>query len=291
MKKNIYIISLLSIFLFSILFSGCDEISNYKQNNTVKPPDKAIRKILIEEYTGFKCGNCPSAAELAHSLIEKYPGRIVLMELHAGGFAKPSTAHPYDFRTYIGNALDTLFGVSSIGNPNGIINRNYFDGEIVQNPPKWEADVLSFLDSVPNMTLNIMAFYNQTTKDIDINVDINYISKGDSTNFLSVYVTEDSIIQYQTDYRLDPPDIPNYVHNNVLRDAVNGIWGDQLSTTSIPAGTIIKRQFHYKIPEGKVWKAENIKFVAFVHNFKTVNGKQLYEVLQVEETPNLILVI
>ena len=31
-------------------------------------PSEGIRKVLLEDYTGHKCPNCPEAAEEAHNL-------------------------------------------------------------------------------------------------------------------------------------------------------------------------------------------------------------------------------
>ena len=289
---KIHFIYIISIFLLIFLISSCDEINNYRKTKTTTTSEKAIRKILLEKFTGAKCGNCPAAEKVADDLIKTNPNRIVLVELHTGVFAKPDKSkYTYDFRTVFGTELDDKFAASVVGHPNGMINRTEFNGKIILKKEEWGNAVDFFIDSLPAMKMNLTAYYNQANKNIDIYIDITYLKKSDSTNALSVYLTEDSIVKPQTDYSQDPSDIMNYVHNNVLRVALNGTWGDLISTKPITEGSIVTRHFNYRIPDGSDWKIENLKFVAFIHNDKTVNGKQIYEVLQVEETANLILVL
>src|SRR6185503_2892836 len=61
------------------------------------------RIVLLEDYTGHKCGNCPSAATKAAELKTLYGDKVVVMALHVGDFAKTSgTIFSYDFRTVPG---------------------------------------------------------------------------------------------------------------------------------------------------------------------------------------------
>ena len=53
-------------------------------------PSDGIRKILLEDYTGHKCPNCPEAAVEAHNLKLAYGDSLVIMAVHAGVFAEPA---------------------------------------------------------------------------------------------------------------------------------------------------------------------------------------------------------
>ena len=71
---------------------GCDKIENpvvVKENviNTdlypgegdyVIPPfgdyPSSTQNVLLEDFTGHRCGNCPTAADIAHELKEEYQG-------------------------------------------------------------------------------------------------------------------------------------------------------------------------------------------------------------------------
>jgi len=61
--KNILFIA----FAFSIVITSCDVLEgpfDEQVNNNIDTT-KPLRKILLEDYTGHTCGNCPCAAEEA----------------------------------------------------------------------------------------------------------------------------------------------------------------------------------------------------------------------------------
>src|SRR5690606_27366869 len=93
------------------------------------------RKALLEDYTGHTCGNCPAAAESAHQLAEQYGDKLVLMAVHAGFFSRlKNPDYLTSYTTSVGNDWDGSkgFGVSAVGNPNGMVNRKAYDGSLIQ---------------------------------------------------------------------------------------------------------------------------------------------------------------
>ena len=40
--------------------------------------------VLIEDYTGHQCGNCPQAAVVANNIENANPGRVFVISEHAG---------------------------------------------------------------------------------------------------------------------------------------------------------------------------------------------------------------
>jgi len=243
-----------------------------------------VKKAFLEIYTGFTCGNCPTASDLAEQLDSTYSGKMVIMEIHSGHYADPNAVHTYDFRTPVGNDLNTFFGADKIGNPNGTVNRVAFNGNVVMYKNNWEGAIQNVIAQKPIMTIAVTPYFNIKTNDIDVTVNITYLLDGSSSHYLSVYLVEDSIVQYQEDFRMTPIDIPNYVHNNVLRASFNGTWGDQLTTGTIRAGDVFKKEYHYTIPAGKDWRPDKLGVIAFVHD----SGNST-EVFQVERNNNLIL--
>jgi hypothetical protein len=97
---------------------------------------------------------------------------------------------------------------------------------------------------------------------------------------LTVQLIEDHVIDFQYNAAATPPDIPEYDHRHVLRDNLNGTWGEPLVTGSAPASTPISKSFTYTLPANVV-HAENCALVAYVSNAPGTTGE--YQVLQVEE--------
>ncbi|MFA6569994.1 MAG: Omp28-related outer membrane protein [Bacteroidota bacterium] len=287
MKNYIKSILLISAVL-GLFLTACDNIeAPYKKpsDNQIDTTKSNARKIFLEEFTGHRCGNCPEAAELAHEFKAKYPNLVVLAAYHTSSLANPvGKVYSYDFRTPEGNAIEQIVGEAA--HPAGMINRVKFEGQLVLGKPKWQAALESQLNKTAIMTLKLNAYINVYTNELEIEVDVNYLSAGTANHYLAVYIVEDSIVKPQTDYRIQPPaspDVLDYVHNNVLRTAVNGIHGDQLSTGIIPANSVFNKKYNYSIPAGKDWRIHQLRIIAFVHDKDASN-----EILQVEETNKLI---
>jgi hypothetical protein len=269
--------------LFALLLSiySCDEIEPpYTENSTGIDTTKYEQKILLEEYTGFRCGNCPEATEIAHSIKEKYPDNVILLSVHAGGYAKPTSAHPYDFRTPIGDELDNFFGCSKAGNPNGMVNRIGFPNKThILREGQWESTITSLLGNRPKLTITMITNYDSSNRRISVNVKIKFLEESSPNYHICIYIAEDSVVQYQRDDRKTPPDIENYVHNNVLRGGITSTWGEKISDVPLAKGTIVEKKFEYVIPSDKDWQPNKLKVIAFVHD-----KDNTFEILQVEES-------
>src|SRR3954466_14723253 len=105
MKKII-----LSVFASAVIFfNSCDKIDGpYSEPVTIDTSSgTAVRKVLIEEYTGHTCIGCPSAHAEGERLQSLNGNRVIIMAIHSGPFAKPSPhvdhSYEYDFRTQEGN--------------------------------------------------------------------------------------------------------------------------------------------------------------------------------------------
>jgi thiol-disulfide isomerase/thioredoxin len=99
MNKNI---SILAAVLIAASMFSCDKIEPpYRQGGVVT----AERKVLLEDYTGSRCVNCPSAARIAHDLKQVYGENLIVLGIHTGFFAFPFPPQfPLDLRTPAGEA-------------------------------------------------------------------------------------------------------------------------------------------------------------------------------------------
>lgn len=278
-----------SAVLMSILAVSCDVIDGpYREagGGTVDTSTVAKRKILVEEFTGHKCGNCPAGAEKVEELLVVYPENVVAISIHSGFFARTDASYPADYRTPVGTQIDDYFGVSKAGNPNGLVNRMPFEGKIILGENAWAPAVESYLQSTPVATIEIQPSFNESSRVLSAVVTVRYLSDRAAIDNLALYVTEDSIISPQTDYRL-PGDgkISNYVHRHVFRGSFNGAWGDAIpldtliagESQKIPAkrGTTVVKTYQMTLPAG--WNASKCAVVGLVSDNAT------NEVLQVEE--------
>ena len=77
---------------------------------------------------------------------------------------------------------------------------------------------------------------------------------------------ESGIVAAQKD---DTREIPDYVHNNVLRAAINGTWGESFSSRADTPVTLT-----HSIPlrdnDQEYWNPANLSVVAFLYNSSSV---------------------
>ncbi len=277
---------LLFAFLCLIALSSCDVIDEpYKEKGNTTITDTAdIRKMFLEDYTGYRCTNCPEAAAKVHQLKETYSDNLVVVAVHSGYFAetKPNSIFDYDFTINEGEDWDTFFKISDNGNPLGMINRmGYNQSQYIFGPDSWSETLFGIKDNKADMNIDLTATYSSADKKITANVNITYIKPGKANHKVVVLAVEDSIVDAQIDVGVEKTD---YVHNHVLRAVFNGAWGTQLSDVAIDAGFKTNKSFQFVIPTDTKhpWRSEKIKIIAFVHD----DGES-YEVLQAEEV-NLI---
>jgi hypothetical protein len=241
-----------------------------------------VRNIFIEDYTGHTCGNCPQAAMMITSLKAIYKERVISMAVHAGHFADPyppqAPFYTYDFRTPVGDELDDHFNISNAGNPNGMVNRKKYNGNIIVSYPDWDDYVYAIVASgkPPDAGIKIENTYSASDSTLNIKVKSGFFNNLSSTYKLCVFLIEDSIQNWQKKYPpLTPLDDSTYWHRDVLRGSANGTWGDILSPST--KGTIIEK--NYSMTVKNEYRAAYCKVVAFIYEETTE------EILQSKEAP------
>ena len=284
--KNVLIKKIICLlFISSLAFTSCDIVEEpYRKDFVQQEPDTTKPKILLEEYTGFKCNNCPAGHSIAKQLANLYPDRFFVVAIHYGNWAKPENSgdkYRYDFRTQVGKDLSEFYGV--IDAPRGIINRTRYNGEMILNTGSWDNAANDFWENnkTAEVKIELSASYNPATRQIEANVKLNYLSPQTHKNKVSVWILEDSIINWQLDKNSTPPDVPDYVHNNVLRESFNGTWGDEVSATAIPKDFIFDKKYSYSLPSDSDWKLENLKVIAFVYD--DANGIKQVERVKIQQ--------
>jgi len=285
MKKILFIAIGIATF-----FTSCDVLEGPfdEKNVVVDTTAGPKRKILLEDFTGHTCGNCPCAAKEALRLDTAFEGRIIIVATHVGFFAEPytnGTKFRADYRTPAGEELNSTFSIDNQGLPQGMVNRKVVDGARVLSSTAWASAISPFvidtnLSKHPDASITLSASYNSANRTASVDVNSKYLNLGNSNHQLVVYVVEDSVINWQKFYAscggVDK-EVPDYVHRHMLRGAVNSTWGDVLYTsgTTIPVGTSINKSYSQVLDPS--WNENHIYFVAFIQDNVTK------EVIQVEE--------
>lgn len=295
-SKSFSLPALLLGVTLAFMFSSCNKVDKpyLKKPNPIIPTNDTIRKVLIEDFTGHKCSNCPRAAYTIHNFLEvTFPKKVVAIGIHpkgGGGFTTTDANHLEDFRTPVGDKYDTDFGISGNGLPNGMVNRRKNTGGYAISDSKWKDTVTALLKKAPDALLKITNTYDVATRKLTSDVKCSFLNTLSGTYNLVVLLTQDSIKAPQ-DYNGtggDPawhsPTESNYWHMHVLRacisDGTGPASGAGVSIGSIIKGNTVTKSFPFDVPTIVVnvpLDAKHCNVVAFIYNTLT------NEVVQVEE--------
>ena len=108
---NKYFILILGLLLY---FSSCDIVETpYMNNENVNIDTNSnnyVKKVLIEDFTGHLCPNCPQAANEIDAIHNIYGDQIIAIAIHVTkSFARPYPARPSSkFSIRFSNYLETI---------------------------------------------------------------------------------------------------------------------------------------------------------------------------------------
>ncbi|MCK9618131.1 MAG: Omp28-related outer membrane protein [Lentimicrobiaceae bacterium] len=153
---------------------------------------KVTKKVLLEDFTGHLCINCPSAAEKAKELKTIYGENLYIIAHHAGEFAEPQTSGNYtaDFRNPSSNELYAEFGITY--NPVGLINRHEFNSQRRVGAGQWAAKIGEMMNQKTDIKITFSKNYQALTGLLEGNVKVRISGKWFTqpfSIFMNVYDT------------------------------------------------------------------------------------------------------
>lgn len=235
--------------LLLTIIASCTPISENEQLIYVKPAS-AKRVVLLEDFTGQRCVNCPKGTEIIEQLQQTYGDTaFIAVGIHGGPLGFAGNARLVGLATAVGDEYYDHWQLEY--QPVGLVNRrgalSYTD---------WTAAVVEELSKTAPLDMDMTA--TLTDNRIDITLQASG-TDGTTTGHLQVWVVEDSITALQ----LMPDGSANneYVHNHVLRTPVNGTWGEPFT---IDEG--MQRELTMTQPLDTQWNPRNLSIVAFVYN-------------------------
>jgi len=249
--------------LVLLTFQACDKVEFPYQSFTPSNNNGQthVRRVLLEDYTGHRCTNCPEATRKADKLITdlptQYGDKLILLEIHAGASSNVNpltvgTKFLNDFRTTAGTATAAFFGVTY--NPLGMVNRKeYVTLNHLKPATAWSTDIAAIINTPPDADLTITNTFNTGNNNLTCVIKSQFLTSRSGANYkLAAFLVQDSIIAWQTDFYANPNDQQFYVHMNAMRDNINGSagspWGDALVTGNIAVNDSIIKTYNYTVP-------------------------------------------
>ena len=262
------------LFIATSLLYSCDQVdvtNRYVDVSTNQPdssdsmPDSAIvfeRTVLLEEFTGQKCTNCPDAHRMVAQLLNQYGDRLISVAIHSGGFGiaeSSSSAKMLGLMQPEGDVYANFWGVQAY--PSGVVDRR---GGVLA-----ATDFASSIFKEMQRETEMGIFLNAAIDNVDgkqvIKCHVELESTVDIDGKLQLWVTESNIKAFQVD---NGKPVVDYEHNHVYRACIKatedqGFWGEDVAIKEN-----IAMSFDRQIAVKDNWNPENLSVVAFVYNDK-----------------------
>jgi thiol-disulfide isomerase/thioredoxin len=272
-------------FTFALVLAGfawsCDYIdepfrdsgggtSTEANGDTVLQSERAV---LVEDFTGHQCKNCPKASKMLQQLDSLYgSARVIGLAIHGGpaNFTSVSTDYPMDFTTDDGDDLASFFGVWGL--PLGMVNRlDFASSTHLKTYSSWAALTATELALTPEVLFNAYSGFDSTSRVATVRLDVRAQSSFSNAIGLAVYLKESGIVspQLMPDQTRDT----SYVHYNVFRSAPWGPFGQEVWSAGASAAGAVKNYEASKTLDPS-WNPDQMHWVALAYD------KSTYRVLQ-----------
>jgi len=269
----------LLILSFGILLNGCDVIDEpFKdsispidtlglvQSDTIIQTQKAV---LIEDFTGHRCKNCPKASKAINELDSLFNSQVIPLAIHAGpsNFTGVNNEYPTDFTTEYGDDLATHFGISAL--PMGLVQRIDYPNSHQKTYTAWAGITNLELAKSPEALFTLSSEYDALNRVTVLNYSIEIVSNQINPLWVAVYVKETGIISPQ----LMPNNARNetYIHKNVFRSAPYGPLGISISENGGTPGQVFTGSVPASIDP--LWDANECEWVIIIYdqsNYKVI---------------------
>lgn len=257
-------------------------LASFSQNCKVYDGEGFKRTLLVEQFTGQSCGNCPEGAMAIEALMFNNEDRFIWVAHHSYNYDSFCNENSVKYQAFFHGAMEAPIMMLDRSKHHLVLETT--DGikemDVLTTMPTYFAyanNYQNFIDeelaTPARVSVEIEQSYNEEEDMLYITVTGKKTGELAGTHVgLTVFILEDGQVAYQNGGSED------YVHNNIMRDVITDFSGDVLQCDD--EGIYIM-EYAYKIPskfisyesnETTVPVRKNMKIVAFVSNFGDVPG-------------------
>ena len=242
--------------IIALVLASCSE-----WEQTVELPDNDLvqsdRIVVIEEFTGSSCANCPAGLAQSAAIADLYPDNVVFIAVHSNFLGQPATKGQVDLRTPDAQALEAFLG-DWLAKPEAAINRFELQQSKlfrIGNPDSWKSYVDQELKKAPAVGLKITTDYNDATRELKVHLSATALQDIAEPLHFHCGLTESKIIADQLDNVKGK--LIGFEHNHALRKILSAVSGDRF-TESAAKGKQFDKDYSFVLPQDSiVWKPEN----------------------------------
>lgn len=262
MSKKYFLLALLPFFF------ACDYIEEEDRLIEVEipgidPTDETViaKNILIEDFTGQRCVNCPKGTKVIEELMndKNFGDRIIAVGIHSGPFGKSVAGNLLPLATQTGCDYYDYWKVEQ--QPGALINRH---NPVIYSVTEWTSAVSKELTATADLNLQVIPILENNQLAIQVSAE----AVAPVNGRVQVWVLEDNIVGVQTIPNAPDEDPEwtggnkrDYVHNHVFRTAVNQPMGDEFVMADGEQKGLVFTQ-----PLDESWNPEHLSVVVIVYN-------------------------
>jgi thiol-disulfide isomerase/thioredoxin len=253
----------IALAMVAAIFTSCDKIEG-NPYETVTNPDNpldgdTVKKVVLIDFTGHNCPNCPSGHAEIDILSSAYGTRFIPIGVHAGSFARPLNSTnppmPADYRTPFGTALNGLLSVTTY--PIGVLGT--LDGTKKSTFGQWAEQVVVELAKPTTFSIELQCSISEGK--ITARSKIKNTDESVTYSNLRFYslILEDSIVSPQK--QPNNTIIADYVHKHVLRHGFTSHLGHDFELNAN-----LEFSKTDTVSVNNIWRQNKLSLVVFIVN-------------------------
>lgn len=273
--------------MLSFLFFSCKEVGpNINLGNKSKalvdttyietPQTPEDKNVVMEEFTGVQCVNCPAGHQIISTLKTNYGERLVVISYHTDFLGEPFSFTTEDLRTEEAKQVQDYLVFDGY-KPAASIDRFAFNSSqtsLLYTRNSWSNRVQQELSKVSPVNILLTSMVDSISRKLTATVELHYTSTLTDAQKVTLVVIENNIKQPQ----LNTGNVIDtfYTHNDIQRVFLTNALGDEINTTT-EAGRVVKKMYQADLPP--TLNLSNLKLIAFVHKFsgtkEIIQGKEI----------------
>lgn len=205
-------------------------------------PQDMKRRLLIENFTGQTCMNCPRGHQEINAIVSEDEEGYAVVSHHAGYYADSFTMTEDGQYTW-------FFADGNTFAPAAMVNRTPYSGSattcVFGNNNGLTNDMKSAVSicqaEQPYVSVGLQNTYDPDTRLCKLTAVVHtYNVPSSELHTLNLWLTQDGLLASQTGAGGD------YSHDHVFRASLSGTWGNEIE---LKEGETVTRTYEYTLPD------------------------------------------
>jgi hypothetical protein len=196
------------------------------------------KHVLLEEFTGTWCGWCPYGVDVIHELEGVYGDKLNV-----------ASHHYNDAMSILPNST-IVFYLKGSYFPGATVDRTKFaaEADTIVDRDTWATHIGAIMTATPQAPIGIgftKKAYNPANKQMMCTVAVKFYDAVSIPTKITMLQTESGFNYKQGKFNWTPAILDPFFHENVVRQIMPDVFGEELTSGATAAGTTIEHDFAF----------------------------------------------